>query len=80
MKKRIAVFCALLIPVAGIVFAQQTAQHQKTQYQTTSLTTQQKNIQEYVELLRSDIRQQKAEIMGAMMGLDIEQEIGRAHV
>ena len=29
----------------------------------------QKNIQEYIELLRSDVRQQKAEMMGAVMQL-----------
>jgi len=32
-----------------------------------------RNMQEYISLLRSDVRQQKAEIMGAVMGLDIDQ-------
>ncbi|MGD1082721.1 MAG: hypothetical protein ABR881_30780 [Candidatus Sulfotelmatobacter sp.] len=75
MKKRIAMYCALLIPIVVITFAQQTAQGQNTQQQAepAATDTQQKNIQEYVELLRSDVRQQKAEIMGAMMGLDIDQ-------
>jgi hypothetical protein len=33
---------------------------------------QEKNLQEYVTLLRSDVRQQKAEIMGAVMLLDAQ--------
>ena len=36
------------------------------------VTDSQKNIQEYIELLRSDVRQDKAQIMGAMMRLDID--------
>jgi len=40
---------------------------------STMTDTQQKNVQEYVELLRSDVRQQKAEIMGAVMALNIEE-------
>jgi hypothetical protein len=31
-----------------------------------------KNLQEYVNLLRSDVRQQKAEIMGSVMALDAQ--------
>jgi hypothetical protein len=76
MKKRIAMYCALLIllAVCPITFAQQTAPGQKAQQAAPATTdTQQKNLQEYVELLRSDVRQQKAEIMGAMMGLGIDQ-------
>jgi hypothetical protein len=30
----------------------------------------QQNLQEYIELLRQDVRQQKAEILGAMLALD----------
>lgn len=51
------------------------AQSQPGQKQTQSpamTDTQQKNLQEYVELLRSNVRQQKAEIMGAVMALNIE--------
>lgn len=76
MKKRIAVRCALLLLLAfcPATFAQQTAPPQGTQQAAASVTdTQQKNVQEYVELLRSNVRQQKAEIMGAMMVLDVEQ-------
>ena len=35
--------------------------------------TQQKNIQEYIELLRTDVRHQKDEVMGFVMQLDAEQ-------
>lgn len=35
-------------------------------------SAQQKNLQEYVTLLRGDVRQQKAEIMGAMMALSAQ--------
>ena len=76
MKERIAVRCSLLICLAfcPVTFAQQTAQPPDTQQTAASLTdTQQKNIQEYVELLRTNVRQQKAEIMGAMMLLDVDQ-------
>jgi hypothetical protein len=76
MKKRIAVCCAPLIFLAfcAVIFSQQTAQPSNTQHTAPSGTdTQQQNIQEYVELLRSNVRQQKAEIMGAMMGLDVDQ-------
>jgi hypothetical protein len=52
------------------------AQSQKSQTPATSSAmndTQQKNLQEYVELLRSDVRQQKAKIMGAVMALNIDE-------
>jgi len=76
MKKRIVVCCALFIFLAfrAVTFAQQTSQPQDTQQAPASVTdTQQKNIQEYVELLRRNVGQQKAEIMGAMMLLDVNQ-------
>jgi hypothetical protein len=76
MKRRIAKCCAPLIFLGfcAVIFSQQTAQPQNTQQTAPSGTdTQQQNIQEYVELLRSNVRQQKAEIMGAMMGLDTDQ-------
>src|SRR5215467_13364526 len=57
-------------------FAQGTAQTQETTTQASQpseKSTQEKNVQEYIELLRSDIRQQKAQIMGAVMKLDVDQ-------
>jgi Na+/phosphate symporter len=34
---------------------------------------QQQNLQEYIELLRANVRQQKDEIMGAVMALNVDQ-------
>jgi flagellar biosynthesis chaperone FliJ len=73
MKKLIAVCLPLLSVLlnSGIL-----AQSQETQKQTppSALTdTQQKNLQEYIELLRSNVRQQKDEIMGAVMALNVDQ-------
>jgi hypothetical protein len=49
------------------------ARSQKVETQTapSAMTDiQKRNLQEYIQLLRSDVRQQKAEIMGAMMAFD----------
>src|SRR5262252_10445524 len=56
-------------------FVQGTAQTQETTTQASQFAqkTQEKNVQEYIELLRSDIRQQKAQIMGAVMKLEVDQ-------
>ena len=56
--------------------AQQSAQSQGTETQATPFVptdTQQRNVQEYIELLRSDVRHQKDEVMGAVMQLDADQ-------
>jgi flagellar biosynthesis chaperone FliJ len=63
------VFCAA-------AFAQENtpSQNMETRAPSPSMTsTQDQNVQEYVELLRSDVRHQKAEIMGAVMQLDVDQ-------
>lgn len=63
----------VLISCPAIV-AQGTVPSQNVEGAAVSRSeTQQKNVQEYVELLRSDVRQQKSQIMGAMMGLDADQ-------
>jgi hypothetical protein len=61
-----------LCPVA---FAQASAGTQTKAQASPSAAadTQQANIQEYIELLRTNVRQQKAEIMGAVMQLDADQ-------
>ena len=67
---------ALLIPPILAAVPAET----QTQTQATSNTgaasadadAQQKNLQEYVDLLRTDVRQQKAEIMGAVMLLSAD--------
>ena len=78
MKKCTAVWPILLIFLAccQMAFAQENTQSQKTEKQSTSSSAtgaQEKNIQEYVELLRTNVRDQKAEIMGAVMQLDVDQ-------
>jgi len=78
MHKRMKVCLPLLLvlafcPLAG---AQEAAPAQPTQSQaapSAPTDTQARNLQEYINLLRSDVRQQKAEIMGAVMQLDIDQ-------
>lgn len=67
---------ALLVPPILAAFPART----QTQTQATSKTgaasanadAQTKNLQEYVDLLRTDVRQQKAEIMGAVMLLSAD--------
>jgi hypothetical protein len=76
--KRITVYLPLLVVLAccPVSFAQATAQSQSTEKQAASsgaTDTQQKNVQEYIELLRTDVRHQKAQIMGAIMQLDVDQ-------
>ncbi len=77
MKKQIALRRALVMFLAcwPVTFAQQAAQSQNRQSQTApSLTdTQRNNVLEYSDLLRVDVQAQKAEIMGAMMGLGVDQ-------
>jgi len=74
MKKQTAawilVFTLLVfVPAAS---SQDSTQPKKTGAQTSASSNtdaEKKNIQEYIELLRSDVRQQKAEMMGAVMQL-----------
>jgi hypothetical protein len=73
MKKQIAALIQILTLLVFVpaAFSQDKAQPTKTGAQATAALNAdaQKNIQEYVELLRSDVRQQKAEMMGAVMQL-----------
>ncbi|HVO64818.1 MAG TPA: hypothetical protein VMT53_28105 [Terriglobales bacterium] len=78
MKQRIAVslFVLLLLAFGPMALAQGQTQSQKTEKKATTSTAasiRDKNIQEYIELLRTNVRQQKAEIMGAVMQLDVDQ-------
>lgn len=65
----------LSLTVCSAAYAKKKPQPEPTQLPASppANDTQQKNLQEYIELLRSDVRQQKAEIMGAVMALDIDQ-------
>src|SRR5215469_8667784 len=73
MQKRIAAWLTLfvLFAVCPRVLAQGKSQSSGTKVQVAS-KDQEKNIKEYIELLRTGIRQDKAEIMGAMMQLSAD--------
>lgn len=77
MKKRIAVWSPLplllLLALCPIAFAQENAEAQSPTTSPSTKSTQEQNVQEYIELLRTDVRQQKAQIMGAVMALDADQ-------
>jgi hypothetical protein len=78
MKKRIVLWLPLLVTVlcCPAVPAQTDAQPQKTKDQTAQSSAndaQEKNIQEYIELMRANVRDQKAEIMGAVMQLTTDE-------
>lgn len=77
MKTRFAVWLSLFIFVATCpaALAQVKPQPQGTKDQSapSAMTEdQKKNIQAYVELMRADVRDQKAEIMGSVMQLNID--------
>ena len=77
MKKRIAVWLPLLVLVATCpaALAQVTPKAPATKSpaaKSSATITQKKNMQEYVELLRANVRDQKAEIMGSVMALDAQ--------
>ncbi len=78
MKKRIAVWLPLLMLAAScpVVLAQTqtpaptpTPKTKQQAAQSPESDTQKKNIQAYIVLMRSNVRQQKAEMMGAVMQL-----------
>lgn len=64
---------ALAVIVAPSGHAQtKTAKTENKTATSPEANAQQKNMQEYIALLRSDVRQQKAEIMGAVMLLSAQ--------
>jgi hypothetical protein len=74
MKKQTAAWTLVLILLVLVpaAWSQDKTQPTKTEAQASaspSADSQKKNIQEYIALLRSDVRQQKAEMMGAVMQL-----------
>ncbi len=73
MKKLVAAWMLVLASLVSVPAAssQEKTQPSQAGAQAGSPNTdaQKKNIQEYTELLRSDVRQQKAEMMGAVMQL-----------
>jgi hypothetical protein len=73
-----AVGLALLVLLAlcPAVFAQADTQSKTTNSQAKSSSgtdAREKNLREYVALLRTDVRQQKAEIMGSVLELNIDE-------
>src|SRR5580700_8273476 len=70
-KQRAAWILVLTLLVLGqAAWSQDKTQPDKTGAQVSvSPDAQKTNVQEYIELLRSDVRQQKAEMMGAVMQL-----------
>lgn len=78
MKKCMAPWLLLFgcLALCPLVLGQQKAESKnaaKQQAASPEATTEQKNVKEYIELLRSNVRQQKAQIMGAVMQLDVDQ-------
>ncbi|HYL45926.1 MAG TPA: hypothetical protein VEU52_02770 [Candidatus Limnocylindrales bacterium] len=74
MKKWAAVWLAMAacLLLAGTAQAQDKAQAKAPAAKSTkdpAADTREKNVREYIELLRSNVRQNKAEIMGAVMQL-----------
>ena len=73
MKRKTAIWIIILAWPALVTFAgaQASARPVQTTEQSTlpSAGNADKNLQEYIELLRSDIRQRKAEVMSQMMQL-----------
>jgi hypothetical protein len=78
MKKRIMVCGVLSVLVVSCLLARVQAKTQprpqSTQQQAdpTTADAKEKNIQEYIELMRSNVRDEKSQIMGAVMQLDID--------
>jgi hypothetical protein len=76
-QKPIIVLVQILtfVALSTAAFAQQPAGESAGNAASTTAAsdTEEKNIQEYIELLRTNVRQQKSEIMGAMMELDVDQ-------
>ena len=77
MKKRMAVWLPLfmLFAASPAALAQVTPQSPGTKSQTaqsSASATQKKNMQEYIELLRANVRDQKSEIMGSVMELNAQ--------
>lgn len=77
MKKSAAGWLPFLVIIAlpPVTAPQNNAQAAKSEKQATAASssdTQAKNIQEYIELLRSNVRREKAQIMGAVMQLSAD--------
>ena len=79
MKKRIMVCGVLSVLVVSCLLARVQAKTQPQPHtvqeqaaQSTTADAKEKNIQEYIELMRSNVRDEKSQIMGAVMQLNID--------
>jgi hypothetical protein len=79
MKKRIMVCGMLSVLVVSCLLARVQAKTQPRSHSAQEQATQsatadakEKNIQEYIELMRSNVRDEKSQIMGAVMQLNID--------
>jgi len=77
MKTKAAAWLPFLVilvfaSAAGAQNNAQAANSDKSAAATPPSDTQAKNVQEYIELLRSNVRQEKAQIMGAVMQLSAD--------
>src|SRR5271154_7581792 len=75
MKKRIAVWLPLfmLLATSPVALAQVTPKAPATKSpaaKSPGTATQKQNIQAYIDLMRTNVRDQKAEIMGSVMELN----------
>jgi len=79
MKKRIMVCGVLSVLVVSCLLARVQAKTQPRPHtgqeqaaQSTTADAKEKNIQEYIELMRSNVRDEKSQIMGAVMQLNVD--------
>lgn len=77
MKNQAAGWLSFLVifafpPATGPQNNAQAAKSEKQATAASSSDAQDKNIQEYIELLRANVRQEKAQIMGAVMQLSAD--------
>ena len=79
MKKRIMLCGVLSVLVVSCLLARVQAKTQPRSHSAQEQATQsatadakEKNIQEYIELMRSNVRDEKSQIMGAVMQLNID--------
>ncbi len=65
----------LLLTTFSLAIAQEQASPQIAETKRAArpaMAVEEKNVQEYIELLRTNVRQEKAEIMGAIMQLNVD--------
>jgi hypothetical protein len=74
-KPVVLLLILMLLVFIPAAVGQENSQATKPEKQTpgsVAAYTQEKNVQEYIELLRENVRQEKAELMGAMMQLSAD--------